>query len=210
MNETHNAYSGARKPDYQRLLNSAFPCLSEICRPALQTFAADRATRGANRQPATQYRVAMRQEIRFCAAPDGVRIAYATQGSGPAVVRAAHWLTHLEHDWQSPVWRPWLLALGRGRRVVRYDGRGCGLSDRSPERVTLEAAVDDLAAVADAASAERSSSLERRRAAPPRLPTPTGIPSGSAAWCCWARTPVAGCAARFRLITWRRPTCSRT
>jgi pimeloyl-ACP methyl ester carboxylesterase/DNA-binding CsgD family transcriptional regulator len=93
----------------------------------------------------------MQQDIRFCAAADGVRLAYATYGSGPVLVKAAHWLTHLEYDWRSPVWRHWLEALGVGHRVVRYDGRGCGLSDRSPAVVTLDAAVADLAAVVDSA-----------------------------------------------------------
>ena len=51
------------------------------------------------------------QEIRFCTAPDGARIAYATVGKGLPLVRAAHWMTHLEFDWQGPVWRPWLTEL---------------------------------------------------------------------------------------------------
>ncbi len=70
-------------------------------------------------------------------------------------MKAANWLTHLEYDWQSPVWRHWLEDVGRGHRLVRYDERGCGLSDRSPARLTLQAFVDDLAAVVDAADVER-------------------------------------------------------
>jgi pimeloyl-ACP methyl ester carboxylesterase/DNA-binding CsgD family transcriptional regulator len=95
------------------------------------------------------------QRIRFCTADDGVRIAYATHGHGPALVKAAHWLTHLEHDWRSPVWRHWHEGLGAGHMVLRYDERGCGLSDREPERLTLDAFVDDLATVVDAAGLDR-------------------------------------------------------
>ncbi len=97
----------------------------------------------------------MQQQIRFCSADDGVRLAYAAHGRGPALVKAANWLTHLEHDWDSPVWRHWLQDLGRGNRLVRYDERGCGLSDRDPDRLDFDAFVSDLAAVVDAAELER-------------------------------------------------------
>jgi pimeloyl-ACP methyl ester carboxylesterase/DNA-binding CsgD family transcriptional regulator len=97
----------------------------------------------------------MEQVIRFCSAADGVRLAFAAHGRGPVIVKAAHWLTHLEYDWRSPVWRHWLDGLGTGHRVVRYDGRGCGLSDRDPGHLTLDAFVEDLAAVIDAAGLDR-------------------------------------------------------
>lgn len=84
-----------------------------------------------------------------------MRLAYAVHGRGPVLVRAAHWLTHLERDWRSPVWRHWLDELGTGHRVVRYDGRGCGLSDRRPDELSLTAFVRDLAAVVDAAGLDR-------------------------------------------------------
>ena len=93
----------------------------------------------------------MEQEIRFCTARDGVRLAYATHGRGPAIVKVAHWFTHLELDWNSTLWRHWWAELGRSHRVVRYDLRGCGLSDRQPPNLTLEAFVDDLESVVDAA-----------------------------------------------------------
>jgi pimeloyl-ACP methyl ester carboxylesterase/DNA-binding CsgD family transcriptional regulator len=92
-----------------------------------------------------------RQEVRFCTAPDGARLAYATHGHGPPLVRSATWLTHLEFDWESPVWRHWLEGLADGHTVIRYDERGCGLSDRNVEDVSLEARVADLEAVIDAA-----------------------------------------------------------
>src|SRR4029079_9615811 len=81
---------------------------------------------GAERTP-PQVPDELRQEIRFCTTPDGTRLAYATVGSGPPLVRAAHWITHLDYDWQSPVWRHWLVGLARRHRFVRYDERGCGL-----------------------------------------------------------------------------------
>jgi hypothetical protein len=67
--------------------------------------------------------------VRFCTAPDGVRLAYAVHGSGPPLVRVATWLSHLELDWESPVWRHWLKRLGERHTLVRYDERGSGLSD---------------------------------------------------------------------------------
>ena len=96
----------------------------------------------------------MRQEVRFCSAPDGTRLAYALHGRGAPLVRTATWLTHLEFDWQSPVWRHWLEGLADGHTVLRYDERGCGLSDRDVEDVSLEARLADLEAVIDAAGME--------------------------------------------------------
>jgi pimeloyl-ACP methyl ester carboxylesterase/DNA-binding CsgD family transcriptional regulator len=95
------------------------------------------------------------QEIRFCTASDGVRLAYATHGQGPPLVRAATWLTHLERDWESPVWRHWLRGLGERHTVIRYDERGCGLSDRELGDLSLDRWVGDLEAVVDAAGLER-------------------------------------------------------
>jgi pimeloyl-ACP methyl ester carboxylesterase/DNA-binding CsgD family transcriptional regulator len=98
----------------------------------------------------------LRHETRFCIAPDGVRLAYAVAGEGPPLVKAGNWLTHLEYDRQSPVWRHWVTALSRGRMFLRYDERGCGLSDRELETApTLDTYVGDLAAVVDAAGLER-------------------------------------------------------
>ncbi len=97
----------------------------------------------------------LKQTIRFCSAPDGVRLAYASIGQGPPLVRAAHFLTHLEYDIASPVWRPWLTELSRDRRLIRYDGRDCGLSDVAPAAPTLDDWVADLEAVVDAAGLTR-------------------------------------------------------
>src|SRR5712664_3688486 len=73
---------------------------------------------------------AMNQNIRFCRTTDGVRLAYAVSGEGPPLVMSATWLTHLEHQWRSLAWRPWLDAFTSEHKVLRYDSRGCGLSDR--------------------------------------------------------------------------------
>ena len=95
------------------------------------------------------------QRIRFCRAPDGTRIAFATTGSGYPLLRAGHWLTHLEHDWNSPVWRPFLDRMGQDFEVTRYDQRGNGLSDWDIDEFSLDRFVDDLEAVADSAGLER-------------------------------------------------------
>src|SRR5919108_1218493 len=93
--------------------------------------------------------------IRFCTTSDDVRIAYAVTGKGPPIVRAPHWLTHIEFDWASPVWRHWLAELSRGHTLLRYDGRGCGLSDWEAADLSFEGWVRDLEAVVDAAGLSR-------------------------------------------------------
>jgi pimeloyl-ACP methyl ester carboxylesterase/DNA-binding CsgD family transcriptional regulator len=95
------------------------------------------------------------QRIRFVDASDHVQLAFATHGSGPVLVRAGTWLTHLEYDWSSPLWRHWLEELGRSSTVVRYDERGCGLSQRTltDDQVSWDAWVEDLRCVADRAGA---------------------------------------------------------
>ena len=95
------------------------------------------------------------QRIGFCTAPDGVRIAYATSGGGPGrpLVRVATWLTHLEYD--ARVYAHWLAELGADRTYLRYDLRGCGLSDRDVADLSLEAKVADLEAVINAAQVDQ-------------------------------------------------------
>ncbi|WP_143815423.1 alpha/beta fold hydrolase [Longibacter salinarum] len=91
----------------------------------------------------------MTQQIRFCTSFDGTRIAYATSGTGPPLVRVANWVTHLELDWEGPIWPPWFDELSRDHMLVRYDLRGCGLSDREVEDLSLDAWVQDLETVVD-------------------------------------------------------------
>ena len=95
------------------------------------------------------------QDIRFARSADGVGIAYAVHGSGPPLLIDACWLSHLQFDWQSPVWRHFLVELGRIATVIRYDERGHGLSDRGVTDHSLEARVADLEAVADDAGLDR-------------------------------------------------------
>lgn len=106
------------------------------------------------------------QTIRFCTSADGVRIAFATSGTGPPLVKAANWLNHLEFDWNSPVWRHWIGELSRHHTLVRYDERGCGLSDWSAEEMSVEAWVRDLEAVVDALGLERFPLLGISQGAP--------------------------------------------
>ena len=93
-----------------------------------------------------------RQEIRFCVTPDNVRLAYATVGSGPPIVRVANCFNHLDFEWGSPIWRHWVRDLARGHSLLRYDGRGNGLSERNVDDYSLDAWVHDLATVVDAAN----------------------------------------------------------
>ena len=104
---------------------------------------------------------APRQQILFCRASDGVRIAYAKSGApgAPPLVKPANWLTHLESDWNSPVWRHWLAEMGRSHTLIRYDERGCGLSDHDATDMSFASWVGDLEAVVDAEGLERFSLL---------------------------------------------------
>lgn len=96
-----------------------------------------------------------RQRVAFCRSADATRIAFATSGSGYPLVKAGHWLTHLEHDWHSPIWRPFLKRLNQRFQVVRYDQRGNGLSDWEIADLSLDRFVEDLEAVVDAAGTDR-------------------------------------------------------
>jgi pimeloyl-ACP methyl ester carboxylesterase len=95
------------------------------------------------------------QEIKYCRAFDGVRLAYAISGSGPILVKSANWMNHLEYDWESPIWRHVFRGLSREHTLIRYDARGNGMSDWDVDKLSFEAWVSDLAAVVDAAGVER-------------------------------------------------------
>jgi len=97
------------------------------------------------------------QQVRFCRSYDGATIAYAVSGDGPPVVLLPSWLTHLEYQWRSVAWRPWLEALSSRYRLLRFDPRGCGLSDRDVDDIAFETWVRDFGAVVDAAGLERFS-----------------------------------------------------
>ena len=96
----------------------------------------------------------MNQQIRFCAGFDGTRLAYTLTGKGAPLVKAPHWLTHLEYEWQSPIWRPWIEGLSASHKLLRMDARGCGLSDWEAAEITFEAMVRDFSDIVDAAGLE--------------------------------------------------------
>jgi pimeloyl-ACP methyl ester carboxylesterase len=97
----------------------------------------------------------VRQEIRYCTTSDGVSLAYASIGSGTPLVKASNWLTHLDFEWDSPIWRHWWAALSVHHRVIRYDERGNGMSQRDVPEISFDTWVRDLETVVDAAGLER-------------------------------------------------------
>lgn len=96
-----------------------------------------------------------RQDIQFCRTADGVRIAYSCIGSGPTLVRTGNWMTHLEYDLESPIWRHLWRGLARERSVVRYDARANGLSDWDVGELSLDAFARDLESVIEASGVDR-------------------------------------------------------
>ena len=96
-----------------------------------------------------------RQDIRFSLAADGVRIAWASIGNGPPLVKVSNWLTHLDYEWESPIWRHWWFELSNHHRVIRYDERGNGMSQRDVSEVSFDTWVRDLETVVDAAKLDR-------------------------------------------------------
>ena len=96
-----------------------------------------------------------RQEIRYCITSDGIRLAYASIGTGLPLVKASNWLTHLDLEWGSPIWRHWWSALSLHHRVIRYDERGNGMSQRDVPDVSFDTWVHDLETVVDAAGLDR-------------------------------------------------------
>src|SRR5687768_15776620 len=109
------------------------------------------------------------QNIRFCCAPDGVRIAYAVHGSGPPLLVSTCWLSQLQFDWESPVWTHFLRDLGRFATIIRYDERGHGLSDWEVDDHSLEARIGDLEAVADDAGFDRFALMAMSQGGPPAI-----------------------------------------
>jgi pimeloyl-ACP methyl ester carboxylesterase len=95
------------------------------------------------------------QEIQYCTTSDDVRLAYSVIGQGTPIVRASHWLSHLEYDLKYPVYRHLILGLAHPHSVVRYDGRGMGLSQRHVTDISFERWISDLECVVDALSLQR-------------------------------------------------------
>ena len=115
--------------------------------------------KGAAFSDASAAAAPLHQEIHFCTAPDGVRIAYADVGQGPPLVKAANWLNHVEYDWESPIWSHLLHDLAAEHRLIRYDARGNGLSDWEVADISFDAAVQDLETVVDAVGLKQFSLL---------------------------------------------------
>jgi pimeloyl-ACP methyl ester carboxylesterase/DNA-binding CsgD family transcriptional regulator len=95
------------------------------------------------------------EQIRFCTSRDGARIAYAICGAGPPLVWAPHWVRHIKFDWVSPVWQPWMTLLTRRHTVIRYDWRGCGLSDQDGVELSPARYLEDFEAVVRSAGLDR-------------------------------------------------------
>jgi pimeloyl-ACP methyl ester carboxylesterase/DNA-binding CsgD family transcriptional regulator len=95
------------------------------------------------------------EQVRFAKSRDGTRIAFAMAGSGPPLIWVQDWIHHLQLDWDSQVWRPWLAFLSRRHTLVRYDWRGCGLSDREAVCFTFDELIEDLEAVIEATQFDR-------------------------------------------------------
>jgi pimeloyl-ACP methyl ester carboxylesterase/DNA-binding CsgD family transcriptional regulator len=96
----------------------------------------------------------IRQHVRYVTATDGTRLAWAESGAGPVVVKAANWLTHLEYEWESPIWRHWIRFFSENARFIRYDERGCGMSEWRDVALSLDQWADDLHGVIEAARPE--------------------------------------------------------
>lgn len=97
----------------------------------------------------------LNQDVRYCTAPDGIRLAYAKVGAGPPLMRSAHWMGHLEYDWELPIFRYRLLDLAKSFSLVRYDARGNGLSDWDVGEISFNAWVSDMETVVDTAGLGR-------------------------------------------------------
>jgi class 3 adenylate cyclase/pimeloyl-ACP methyl ester carboxylesterase len=143
--------SRALKADFQALGPRT---LKNIARP-VDVFAIAPVDRGAGPGVTAPNAVDLKQEIRFCTAPDGVQLAYSLIGQGPPLMKTGNWMTHLEFDLESPIWRHLYRELAKDHTLVRYDPRGTGLSDRTVDEISFDAFVGDLEAVADAAQVAR-------------------------------------------------------
>ncbi len=107
--------------------------------------------------------------LRFTHVASGARIAWASSGRGPTLVRVAHWMTNVEHDPRSPIWGPWLHQIGRSLQVIRYDERGCGSSGVDDVALGLDTALEELEAVIDATHEPRVALLGQSGATAPAI-----------------------------------------
>lgn len=160
---THSGVSAVSAAKWMRLWRDADPEAASVARPQPVMFgprALPKRARGAaadtSHPPLVGCAQALRrQRIGFCEVPDGAKVAYATLGSGPPLLKAANWLTHLEFDWTSPIWGECFAEIARTRTFIRYDERGCGLSDWEVTNLSFDAFVEDLEVVADKLALDR-------------------------------------------------------
>jgi len=141
----------AVKADFQALGPRTF---KNIAQP-VDVFAVAPPDLSGRPGAATARVVELKQEIHFCTAPDGVQLAYSRIGQGPALVKTGTWMTHLEYDLESPIWRHHYRELAKDYTVIRYDCRGTGLSDRTVDDISFDVFVSDLEAVIDASGIGR-------------------------------------------------------
>jgi serine/threonine protein kinase/alpha-beta hydrolase superfamily lysophospholipase len=127
---------------------------SELRRVA-KALEENRASQAQTADQSHARRGATRQNIQFCVTNDGVRLAYASAGTGYPLVKAANWLNHLDYEWDSPLWKHWLAELTKDHRLIRYDERGNGLSQRDVKEMSFEQWVQDLEAVVAATRVDR-------------------------------------------------------
>lgn len=144
----------------QRVIRTVFGRGYQFVAPVVETgSAADAGTTAASPGEADRGVSArtseFSQRLRFCTADDGTRIAYATSGTGPPLVKAANWMTHIDLDVDNAVWGHWIRGLSNGHTLVRYDERGCGLSDWDIKAFSFDDWVDDLLLVVDDAGLDR-------------------------------------------------------
>src|SRR5688500_11143538 len=99
------------------------------------------------------------QRIRYVRTKDGAKLAWAEAGSGPPLVKAANWMTHLEYEWESPVWRHWIKFFTDNFRYIRHDERGCGMTEWNVGDLSLERWIGDLEAVVESARDRKSTRL---------------------------------------------------
>ncbi len=143
--------SGSKQEYIKTVPRKGFRFIATVEKTILQS--GKTSTSSANREEISP--ISNAQRVRFCKSKDGTRIGYAMTGKGYPLLRTGHWLTHLEHDWHSPIWRPLLDELGSSFAVTRYDQRGNGLSDWAIKEFTLDKCIEDMEAVVEAAGLER-------------------------------------------------------
>jgi len=137
----------------KRFRNAGIPWPSE--QSTHSTNAGNSADIAKTEEPEAKRELLTRQKIMFCKASDGARIAYASIGKGFPILKAANWLSHLEHDWDAPVWSPLFRQLALNHHLIRYDERGNGLSDWDVSDISFESFVTDLETVADASKLDK-------------------------------------------------------